>query len=65
VLSDNGFPKYSRAHVAIFNTAAQWFLMQVSCLALYRLRSLWIPWIFSQYYVWKMLKDINSSQSCI
>jgi len=44
VLSDNGFPKYSRAHVAIFNTAAQWFLMQVSCLALYK------DWDFSGFH---------------
>ncbi len=28
VVSDSGFLKYSWAHVAIFNTAAWWFLMQ-------------------------------------
>ncbi len=26
---------------------------------------LWIPWIFSQYYVWYLVKDLNSLQFCI
>jgi len=57
VLSDNGFPKYTRAHVATFNTASWWFLMQCHLRGqrlhtftrglLPGLRFLWIPWIFS------------------
>ncbi len=33
---------------------------EVSRLALHRLRFVWIPWIFSQYYVWQLVKDLNS-----
>ncbi len=32
---------------------------EVSCLALHVLWFLWIPWIFSQYYVWYLGKDLN------
>ncbi len=38
---------------------------EVSCLALHVLWFLWIPWIFSQYYVWYLGKDLKSLQFCI
>ncbi len=77
VVNDSSFLKYSWTHVAIFNTSAWRFLMQsegsmvkhiqpeVSCLALHVLWFLWIPWIFSQYYAWCLVKDLNSLQLCI
>ncbi len=37
----------------------------VSCLALHVLWFLWLSWIFSQYYVWYLAKDLNSLQFCI
>ena len=77
VLSDNDFPKYSRAHVAMSIMVAWRFLKQ------YRLRAWWsrafssgfrpwplhteiplTPWIFSWYYELWMVKDLNSLQSC-
>ncbi len=73
--NDSGFLKYLWTHLAIFNDGfwcnAIWGLKghahstEVSCLALHRLRFLWIPWIFSQYYVWYLVKDLNSLQFCI
>ncbi len=49
---------------AIWGLKGQAHSTEVS-LALHILWFLWIPWIFSQYYVWYLEKDLNSLQFCI
>ncbi len=50
---------------AIWGVKGQAHSPELSCLALHVLWFLWIPWIFSQYYVWYLVKDLNSLQFCI
>ena len=76
-LSDNDFPKYSRAHVAMsimvacsFSNNTAWGLnghvhsAAVSTLGLYAPRFPQTPWIFSRYYELWTVKDLNSLKSC-
>ncbi len=50
---------------AIWGLKVQAHSTEVSWLALHVLWFLWIPWIFSQYYVLYLVKDLNSLQFCI
>ncbi len=69
MVNDSGFLKYYTVWLfltpqhdgslcnAIWGLKGQAHSTEFSCLALHVLWFIWIPWIFSQYYVWYLEKD--------